>query len=134
MNSEEIIFRGKSQAGESYIIGHEEFNLPTMRYIVKRHPGLRNLYYKWDRCHGTEKPEFIVPDARQVFNDIWKRISNIQSGSYIIIANTHREMHIYKRMLKNSSWKIASDGLIYDVQPYIVISKSNSNGDKDGPF
>ncbi len=123
--SDEIIYTGTSCSGENYVVGSEPFSLPTMHLIVKRYPRLRNLFYKWDRCHGTEKPQFKVIDSFSVFNDVWAQINSIQVGEYIIIAKTYREMNIYRRKLSRSKhpWKILEDGLIYDVQPYIVISK-----------
>ncbi len=122
---DEIIYRGKSSSGENYSIGSEEFTLPSMQYVVKRHPEIRNLFYKWDSCHGSELPLFKVDNAFCVFNDIWRHINDIQVGEYIIIANDPRTMHVYERMLNRSTppWQILNRGLIYDVQPYLIIRK-----------
>lgn len=120
-----IIYRGKSTSGEQYHIGCEDFILPSMEFIVKRYPRIKNLYYGWDKCTGTEKPAFKVPDNLPVFNNIWSHINKISNGEYILIARDHRAMHVYKRMLQKSAieWKILDRGLIYDVNPYIIISK-----------
>lgn len=123
--SDKIIYTGTSCSGESYVVGSEPFILPTMQFVVKRYPRIRNLYYKWDKCHGTEHPQFKVIDSFSVFNDVWSQINSIQAGEFIIIAKTHRDMHIYKQKLLRSvtPWKFLEDGLIYGVKPYIVISK-----------
>lgn len=123
------VYRGKTADGHEYVVEHEtckSFNdFPPLQHIIKRYPTIRNVYYKWDECEGTEHPDFGVDNSMRVLCNVWNQINRLEEGVYFIATVDKRILDIYRRrwLNKKNNWKLLEAGMIPFGEAYIVIQR-----------
>ena len=102
-----------------------DFDNPfPIQNLALRYPHLKNIWYGWACCETTERPPFMVKNAVNVLNDIWKSITRMDEGTYLIAADTKRILNIYHRrwLTKKNGFTVLESGQILSTY-YVVVQK-----------
>lgn len=117
--------------GHQYTVGAEpckelceEYNFTGMEYIVKRYPRIRNIYYGWNDV-DSDRPPFKVHNPMRVLTDVWNNINELDTGEYLVAADSKRILDIYVRrwLTKKNNFHVLSGGYL-NTCPYVVVQKT----------
>lgn len=123
------VYRGKTTTGHEYVVEHETCEELrdhfSMYQIIEKYPSMRNVYYKWTECEGTEHPDFSVSNPMRVLCRVWNQINRLEEGVYLIAVDDKRTLDIYRKrwLNKKNNWELLEAGMIPFGQAYIVIRR-----------